>query len=112
MRVAAVWRGISIFLLGIIVGGVLTITNLVPPSTQINLGRVKIKGGKGETTVRDLLGIQVENQANRTRIREESPPSPLPSRAEELSKKEIRQERRDDRKEIRQERRENRKEGR
>ena len=111
MKVSAIWRGFTILLIGILLGGILTIRHLVPPATQINLGSVKIKGGKGETSVRDLLGIQVENQVNKPRIREAKPQdpllSPIPDPVEEqLTRKEIRQERRSSRREVRQSKKE------
>ena len=118
MKVGVLWRGFTILLIGVILGGVLTLRHLLPPSTQINLGRVKIKGGAGETTVRDILGVQVENQANRTRNRETSPQVPAANREgylsvplDDLTPKEERQARREDRKESRQARRNEKKEG-
>lgn len=88
-KVSILWRILFILAVGYSLGTFVTIKYLVPPTTEISIGRIKIRGSSN--TISDVLDVT-------------TPPQP--------SKKEIRKAEREERREERKERREARKEAR
>lgn len=43
-RVSGVWRLLAVFIAGVSFGIFLTVKYLVPPTTEISIGRIKIRG--------------------------------------------------------------------
>ncbi len=88
MRVSLIWRLWTMLFLGVVLGMFISIRYLMPPSTEINIGRVKVKS-RDNSTVRDLFTIK-------TPAEEVEAPGDPPGDPEEkpLTKREIRQEKR------------------
>jgi hypothetical protein len=89
-KVAAIWKFLTVLLLGIAAGIWAAVKYLFPPTTEIRVGNIKIKGR--ENQVDDLLDLKVTPETSPTK-----------------NKKYIRKEKREERKDLRLERRKNRK---
>ena len=59
MKVNGIWRMISLLVLGIVIGIWISIKHISPPSQDISIGRIKIKG---KNTITD--GIDIEKNDN------------------------------------------------
>lgn len=70
LKVSIVWRLLTMFVLGIVFGTFITV-KWIPPSTQVKIGSVKVKGRNN--TVRDMFDLTVEEGQDPDRADPDSP---------------------------------------
>lgn len=62
MKVGAIWRMFSMILIGFSIGVFITIKYISPPSQDINIGKIQVKGRKND--VSGLSDIMKKDEAN------------------------------------------------
>lgn len=57
IKVSYIWQVLALFFIGALFGMFITIKFLVPPSTVIEIGKIKLKGNNNQ--VKDILDLEL-----------------------------------------------------
>ena len=93
-KVSIIWRSVVVFLLGIVFGMFITIKFLVPPTTAISIGKIKLKGDNSQ--ISDVQNIPLGTY------------KPTPQDLRRMDREKIREERKEERQLRREERKKKR----
>lgn len=69
-KVSIIWRISGLILIGVILGMVITIKYLVPPTTEISIGKLKLKGDQGTISPSYNIGTEEDLQTRKERREE------------------------------------------